>query len=213
MDSPDPKCVIKEMYYYELERKASIEGSLSLPLGVIFVLAGALWYMIKNAPVFGYTVPHILFYLFLSFLAVGIIFAVYFIIRAVWSYSYGYVMSPQELVERLDELKQYYLEQEGYWKKKTGKAIDVLAREYLDDDLHSHYIEAGQMNWEKNNSKSKYRHSMYKSIVVSVAFLLAALVPYLAITLPDRNNVQKIEIVNTSKPTPTPVKDKTNGKR
>src|SRR3990172_5925292 len=87
----------KEMYYFELKRKDTLNSSLGLPIGIVILLAGGVLYYIQNLPVLSLDVWPGVF--FATFILGGICLAVaiVFLVLALWNHEYSYLPTPSEI--------------------------------------------------------------------------------------------------------------------
>ena len=162
-----PKCwlnLFQGIYEKENERKYKIHAGIVLPTSIIVVLAGALAYVFKNFPrtaLIDFYIHLVLVFLFL----IPFGFSIFYLIRVVYNYEYGYITSPKGIWEYINDLHEYYLN-----VQLSEKTIDKQIREDIDEHLLTQYIEYGELAASNNDRKSYYVHKTHVFIVIAIIF-------------------------------------------
>lgn len=181
--------LFKDMYWKELDRKDRINSNLTLPAGILTVLAGVGAYYIQHFPSPQWELWTISFVVLSLFLCITIVFAVYYFSRAYHLGSaYGYIPTPKEIAQYILDLKNYYA-------SIKEPNIDELVEDDLRIFLVSKYSEFGTMNTQNNDEKSKYLHRSNVMISISLVILFFSLFPFYMVYHSD-SKMQKSEIVN-----------------
>ncbi|WP_417391995.1 hypothetical protein [Gimesia sp.] len=193
----NPLELFKSIYDNEQDKTDSINGQLSLPIGLVIVLSGVLAFYIEKCPecklVFEKEKIDIwltVFVLCLFFLLLFIIRAIYHLVRARYKYKYAYISDPEEFSEYIAELSQYY----------SGQGLDPASAEELisidlDKNLVKQYRNAALINQKNNFSKMGWMHKAIDSIVIALIMLGFSLFPFYKISKKE-NPIHRIEIVN-----------------
>ena len=177
----------KEHYFFEVNRRHQLTSALAIPTGVLSFLGGALLVIAKDleAPL------GILEKIQLSLVVVSAILmsvTIYFLIKSYFNYSYGYIATPKELKEHFEALVAYY-------SNNGGSRQD--AEKELEEYINSEYAEHTHRNIQNNDTKSSYLHRANGFLIASLVFIILAGLPYVAKSIMNGSDVQKIEIVNT----------------
>lgn len=181
--------LFKELYWKELDRKDKINSNLSLPAGIITVIAGVDAYYIQHFPSHRCELWNISFVVLSILLAISIAFAVYYFFRAYHlGHAYGYIPTPNEIARYASDLKNYYM-------SIKEPNVDEVVENDLRIFLASKYSEYGTINTQNNDEKSKYLHRTNVAISISLIVLLLSLFPFYMINHLT-SQTQKIEMVN-----------------
>lgn len=160
----------KDHYLFEIERKNALQKSLSIPIGIIVLLCGAVLIVAKSvsSPIDWLTFLKIAFLITSVFC---ILWSIYFLCRFHYGFAYGFLASPKETYEYKKQLEEYY-EKEGLEPDNA----DLEFKKYI----ISQYVEYTDINIKNNDDKSYYLYKANLSIVFSV-FLLSFQVLFLLI--------------------------------
>lgn len=181
--------LFKDMYWKELDRKDKITSNLSLPAGILTVLAGVAAYYIQHFPSPRWDPWIISFAVLSTFLCISIVFAVYYFFRAYHlGYAYGYIPTPNEITSYALDLKKYYA-------SIQEPDIDKMVENDLRVFLTSIYSEYGTINTQNNDEKSKYLNCSNIAISISLIVLFISLGPFYIVYHSD-SKIQKLEMVN-----------------
>lgn len=179
----------REMYNSGLERREKIEASISLPASMIVIFSGVLWFYSRCAINHDWDGWCIAFCVLCSLLFVALLFATYFLIRTLFNYGYGYILSP-------GQVWAYGLEVRKHYRQSGQSDVEGLTEKQVRAVLRGQYIEAGETNWRNNVRKSGYRHKMYTALVIAVFLFLVSLPPFLVLYSETHGEVQRVEVLN-----------------
>ena len=191
----DRLSIYKEQYYYELQRKDSLARELTLPVGIITFLIGAVTYFTGKLDKLHPSVPGALYVTLLLFIGVSILFAIYYLIRTNYGHYYEYVPTSRET-------ENYYKQLEDYYKGlKQDSEIQPSFEKYLIDT----YSKCNERNIMSNERKSAYLHNARTAIVIA---LISSVITLFAcnVDMTEKmfkaiiNNSNKEEVRNESKP-------------
>ena len=180
--------LFKNMYLAELDRKDKIKAHLSLPVGIIIALGGVGAYYIQNFPPLRIEFWSIFFVLSCVGLFLSVVFAVYYLVRALYGYKYGYIATPGKIYQYVLNLINYY---KNIGEPNIGNRIKDDLRSYL----ISQYSTLCDTNTQNNDVRSAYLHNFYNWIVCSLIALVISLIPSYMIQR-SAPKIQKIEIIN-----------------
>lgn len=155
-------------YFFELERRHKITSSLSIPVGVLVVLIGAITYLLNNYQ-FEQDLYSFAIAFFLLCSIISAIFTIIYLFRSYWSYVYQYLSSPTEY-------KQYYDELVTYYQENDTEDYERLAKRDFEEALSENYASATDLNWRNNNRKSATLHKANTSLVWLVIFTFISFV-------------------------------------
>jgi hypothetical protein len=177
----------KEHYFFEVNRRHQLTSALTIPIGVLTVLGGALLVIAKNleAPL---GILEVIQFLLIVVSAISMGVTIFFLIKSYFNYSYGYIATPKELKEHFEALVAYYSD-------INGSRQD--AEKELEEYINSEYAEHTHRNTQNNDTKSSYLHKANGFLITSLVFVILAGLPYVAISIMNGSKVQKIEIINT----------------
>lgn len=163
--------VIKDLYIFELEAKDRINNKVTIPIGIVTLLIGALFFLSKNLSDIKMNSLGILFFIFFAASTVSIIVIIIFIVLSYYNYKYRTLPYEKKLDLESKEVAQYYeLNYEEYFSK-NGISKEDLIKESIKKRLYNHYLKATESNRNLNNKKNKYlRYSGY-TIVIALILL------------------------------------------
>jgi hypothetical protein len=177
-------------YFHELERKAQITNSLSIPVGVLSLLCGVLGFYVSDFHFSLQPIPLVFPFLLLCS-AIVIVLTVYFLFRSYWSYTYRYISNPDELLTFQKDLEKYYQ------SIGNNNPVDHALTEF-EETLIRKYSNSATQNAINNDNKSSYLHKANSSLVwlVALVFLCTPIFFW------NKNTVSKMEskynIINNS---------------
>lgn len=175
--------LLKEMYHSELDKRHRINASLALPYGILAGLAGVVGYYVENLPARVESVMTTVFWVSLAALMLGILFAGYFLVRALWNHTYALATSPGKLARYAAELETYYAQ------TRTAE-IDKRIEEDLRRQLSLRYSQCGEINARSNFTKTRFLHLAHCAIVCAlVLFLVNSTAFYVLHRLPMKTKV------------------------
>jgi len=198
----------KEHYFFEISRKHQLTNSLSIPIGVLVVLGGAISFFIHQID---YSSEPVIF-LFYLLIAVSLFFflrTMYFLVRSYHNFKYRYIPSSDEALSYYNELKGYY--------SKHSITPDNSTSDF-EDFLIERYSKCANDNTWSNDSKTAFLHKANNSLITTLICVAICSIPYFYLSINNREKIQKIEIVNSQpikkeiqmtseKPNQTPPKD------
>jgi hypothetical protein len=180
----------KDSYFYELQRKDQLNGSLSFPVGIVTLLGGLAAIIAKAVswpP--DYNERVLLIFLALSVLCLAS--ACFYLVRSYWGHPYRYMPFSEDLLNFEATLKNYY--------NKTGKNEEdakTLTTRELTAYVVSEYAANAKFNAQSNERKSA---AIFKAnaFVISAMIALACTAPsYLYEKSREKPEPLKIQLVN-----------------
>ena len=159
----------KDHYFYEAEKAHKLTGSLTLPIGILTIIGGALTATIEpiGAHVGFMEVTRLLFQAiaWISILAAG-----YFVVRSRFRYVYDYIPTPQQV----SDYRDYLISSSDSTGAVASKVDDKLERW-----INSSYAQCAHTNTLNNDKKSTYLHSANVFIIFALIFTILSAGPYL----------------------------------
>jgi hypothetical protein len=159
----DRDSTFKEHYFWELQRRDSLNSSLAFPVGVVTLLFGATYAMSQTVSL-ELTGWNAVLLLLLVVTSVLLALGVFFLVQSYWGYTYKHMPLSAKLLDYREELVAYH--------KACGKiGVDAhaAAEEDFRNDLDRAYATNCEINSENNDSKSSniFRANLY--IIASIA--------------------------------------------
>lgn len=177
----------KELYFFEHDRKAKLTDSLALPIGVLGLLFGGVFFLFQHIPA---TAPNqylaVWFFLTLAHLAVLLLLlTAYCLIRALHNYAYYFLPRLTKLEERRQAIQAHILALKSYRERYPNSAqlvmpLDLDETWRFDDFLIAELVEAGRINTPNNNAKSAWLYRGVGFLVAAVATMGGCMLLYLA---------------------------------
>lgn len=177
--------LLKELYYFELQRKQQLEASLMLPVALLTGLGGVLFSFARSFT-YGGNAKTYVFATALSGATISLMWVVFYLIRATHPFTYEVIPSSTELLSFYDQSKDYY----------RSIAAEFKADEDFESEMRGAYAKASSKNRQNNISKSGFLYRAQMGLVCGAVFLAIGVIPYLADELVKPIPVQKVEIVN-----------------
>jgi hypothetical protein len=179
--------LLKELYFFELNRKQQIEASLTLPVAVLTGLGGVLFTFARSFG-YAYNKKTTVFVVALIGCTISLVWVFWFLIRATARFTYEVIPSSLELLTFWEESSAYY---------RTVRT-DFKAEVDFESKLKSAYARAGTKNMHNNISKAGYLYKAYMGLVAAALFIGIATIPYFANEVAKPLPVQKVELIRTS---------------
>lgn len=182
--------VFKDHYFFELERRDVLNGSLAFPVGLITLIGSALFLMFEKiaAPMAG---AEIYLAAVLLVCAGCLLFATYYLIRAFWGYTYKYMPLSSALLDYRANLAKFF-QATGH----DGPLAEELAAERFGQDLDRVYAENCQINSVNNDRKSSNAFKANCFVVAAIACGLAAIPLYASLSYNQPDTPFRVEIAN-----------------
>ncbi len=165
-------------YFFEIGRKQQLTRDLTLPVGVIVILIGAIFAITQNIieqnGEWGEVLIAVMGFSFLLLLI-----AIIYLIRSYVDYGYYYIPTSEEWKKRLDDLEKHY-------SQHKGNKQDAL--DYLEKEINAEYAKSVDINTLSNAKKSEYLH-------IAKGFLIA---PVVLVMFSGLIYVVNYSLINTS---------------
>lgn len=156
----------KELYLFELQRRSDLTNSLSIPIGIVSIIAGAVFYIIRQIsyPFSGLELPEVIF---VSVSTAFLLVSIYLLFRSYFNYAYGYIPTAQQLEDWRISLTEYY-------KRNSCANPKSQADTDLTEFLSSKFAKHAHRNTINNDRKSTYLHNANLFIILSLIAVLCA---------------------------------------
>ncbi len=180
----------KSHYEREMVRKTDLTSALSVPVGVISLLVGALVLMAKELHLpLNATDEFLLWAIIAS--AAACLLSTYFLIMSLYNFAYGYIATPVEIVEYRAKLAAYH-EATGLTAVDARKLAEEETLEYID----SEYAKYADRNARNNDIKSTFLHQANGAMIAAVLCGAVAGAGYVKNSLATTPPPTKTEISN-----------------
>ena len=177
----------RRTYEMEIERKDRINASLSLPAGVVALLAGVVALFAEKVPQSLPGIAGAIFAIAAVGLLVAIVVAVFFLLLAYIGRGYYYLNTPVEWREQVRALEDYY-------QNNDKNNIQALVEEDIERNLLSQYEESAHENFESNRKKLGYLSNAKIAIACGLVALLISVVPYYLLTHGEKTH--RVHVTN-----------------
>lgn len=194
VNARSPLATLRDFYksHYDLEivRKTDLTAALSIPVGVLSLLVGALVILAKELHV-PLSNPETLQAVALAISAAASLTSGYFLFRSLYDFAYGYVATPLEI-------HQYYVELAAFHKANGVADPDAksLAEEETLDYIDTEYAKYADRNSKNNDIKSTYLHRANGAMVAAVLCASVGAGAYIWNSIISAATISKVEVVN-----------------
>lgn len=173
----------KESYYHEFDHKDKINSRVSIPAGILPLLAVSDIYLInhiKDIDTFWKLSAMFLVAIY-SFTLFG---ALFYIFRTLYNHNYGYTATSQEIYNYRRSLEA------------SGYSEDVISEE-MSDYLSSEFARYASINHQSNLNKIFYLRVVYYWLIAALITGLLCIAPF-TLGKKDDADVTKIQVINPS---------------
>jgi len=180
----------KTHYALEVARKTNLTAALSLPVGVVSGIAGALVIMAKeaHAPL---SVGDLVELGAIALSAIACSLSGYFLFRSLYNFTYGYTPTPLQLKKYKDQLAAFHASA-GRPQAEANELAEAETLDYIDTE----YAKNADRNAKNNDIKSSYLHRANGAMIAAVGFGAVAGVVYVFNSVSSPRSIQKVELVN-----------------
>ncbi len=188
--------IYKEFYQKEFERKNELGNSLTIPIGIISVLATGIYFYLST---FDFNTNRILTDIFILLLLAGTFYllrSIYYLLRAYLVLQkketpYAYLAFPESLEDYFQRFKLHYIGT-GLSEKQAEQKSHLKLKEYLTE----RYCKTTTENMKINDERSANLFLCKKQILFSLGILLASFIPFVFNYFIKSEKNQKIEVVS-----------------
>jgi hypothetical protein len=158
----------EDQHAAELKRKAELSGALSMPVGIVGIVVGAIAYLARDIKFpFSCMQPFQLAALVLAFIAC--LFSGYYLFRSLNGYTYGFLASTLQIKHYFEGLIKFHRES-GKNEEDSQKIAEIETLEYISSE-HAKYAD---LNAANNDRKSAFLNLGNVAMFFAVLFLLVA---------------------------------------
>lgn len=180
----------KDHYERELTRKTELTAALSIPVGIVSVLVGALVVMAKELHL-PLSSLEVLQGTAIGLAALASLVSTYFLVRSLYNFAYGYVATPLEIQQYQTRLTAFH-EGQGMLLPDAKALADEETLEYVDGE----YAKYAERNAKNNDIKSTFLHQANGAMIVAVLCAAVAGGAHVFTSLTSPAAISKIELVN-----------------
>lgn len=166
--------LFKDIYYAEHTRKDHLHQSIAHPLMIGSLLYGAFFYFLFSLPSINEGCISAIFFLFFSLSFIVLLLATFYLIRSYFNYSYYHIPMPHEILDYEKKLRGYYSEKLSKPSNEIENRINIDLENFLLDE----YLRGGQLNGEKNDTRSAYLHWANFLIIIAGILLAFSFAPF-----------------------------------
>lgn len=192
--------LLKEMYYFEVERKNKLSTSLSIPIGILTFIFGIITFFLRNISCLGYNGWVIIFFcIFFILTIISLVCAIVFLIRSFYKYKYKYLPMPSDIENDIKNIKEYY--KNPYFKDYKKEDIEKLIEIDFFSLFPRYYKQCIKQNINNNDRKSLYLHKTSTAIILIIIFLFLSSIPFNVRYYINQKveKIQKVEIIKYNK--------------
>jgi uncharacterized Tic20 family protein len=163
----------KETYFREEEKKNEINNSLSLPIGVITILIGVVFYLLTN---FDFKFNLLLSIIFLVSSLSCILFlslSCFHVIKSYTNFHNGYGYS---YLADSDDLESFYQANKAYYK--VNPQLNDISDDEFSDYILSELIKNTDTNQKNNKTKSFHRYLSLKHLITALLLVFLTIFPF-----------------------------------
>ncbi len=177
----------KELYIFELQRRGDLTKSLSIPIGIVSIIASAIFVIITqlSKPLSSIEILEFCILLISIFL---LIISVFLLFKSFYNYPYGYIPTAKEIEDWRGSLVKYYIE---ISKNDSG----ILADEDITKFLISKFAEHAHRNAINNDTRSTHLHNANLFIIASIIFLFMSGGVFITESFSNAEKVYKVILV------------------
>lgn len=163
----------RESYHSELENKEKINNRITVPISIVTLLIGSLFFYFDKIDKINSDVSKVFFILFLGMSVIAILFSIFFLFKAYYGYQYDYIPLISEIKNFEDLLYAYHIN-DGKTEQQAGE----FTKRDVELFLAKVYVKSTTNNMIENERKLKYlRHAGWSLSVVLLTAVLAFM-PY-----------------------------------
>ncbi|WP_066759363.1 hypothetical protein [Crocinitomix algicola] len=184
----------KEFYIKENERRQEVLNSFNIPIAIITALSSATYFFITS---FDYKIEVFLTAIFIGLISitiVGLLLAIYYLIRAFSDFTKGYEYSGlpymKELYDWNKNLEEYY----EHYENDSGIA-DKKYEEYLIEKM----VEHTEHNMYVNDKKHGFIYKSKKFLIASLVLTLITLIPFGYNYFNKSDKIHHVELIGSKK--------------
>ncbi|MFG3449582.1 hypothetical protein ACGFZ3_13455 [Stenotrophomonas sp. NPDC047960] len=172
----------KEHFFFELQRRDSLNNSLSLLVGIVALLLGGTLTMSKGASLDA-SLSNIFRIVTLLLTTAALAATVYYMIRSIFGYTYAYFPDTKEMLKTRGEFISFYAAQHKCLETAKSAALEDYAAE-----VEAIYAECTARNGGNNDERAAWAHKANRWLVISLVLFAVAGVAYLTNTVgaPDK---------------------------
>jgi hypothetical protein len=183
-----------DWYNREEERKASVENSLNIPIGILTLLFVVQFYLVKDFDFVNYknweivSLSTFVTASWLSSLATG-----FYIFKSYHNfpneYKYGGIPYASQLLKHENELIEFYKQNATHFNNVKGEEKFI---EYLQNKL-AEQIDKNSFN---NDEKYRFLNISKRLLLLSIFTLVISFIPFLTNTFIKPTKHQRVEMIN-----------------
>ena len=180
----------RQRYDYEAQRRGELTGAVAMPVGVLSVLGGALFAILKDlhAPL---RASELVLLVSAVLCLLACLVSAAYLARSYFGYTYRYVATPKQVRDHHTGIKTAYVTAGGAGEHATAFA-DARILEYIQE----RYAESAHHNTLINDKKSWFLHRANGAMLAALLPAVAAGVAFLIVALHSAPSTTKVEVLN-----------------
>jgi len=175
----------KDHYTLEGARKNDLAAALSLPVGILSLILGALVVMAKELHL-PLKTAEVFQLVFISLSASACALCAYFVFRSLYGFAYGFVPTAMQLQNYEEQLRTYHVAA-GRTEAEARSLADTETLDYL----YGEFAKNADRNSTNNDIKSAFLHKCHGAIIAAVVFASAAGIAYVYASSVRRNQSRR----------------------
>lgn len=184
----------KTQYLKEEDKKNEINNSFSLPIGIITIITGALFFLLTNFDFKTNLIQSIFFAILSTSSFVFLCISVFFLIKAYTNFHNGYGYN---YLADTNDLESYYQAEKKYYKTNT-QLLDISDKEF-EEYIFGEIVKNTDINQKNNKKKSYYRYICLKHLITAFIILFFTVFPF-SINYMTRQKLEQNIILKTENP-------------
>lgn len=188
----------KETYHNEIKRRGDLYGELSIPIGLITVLATGVFYYFTNFDFKDNVTASVIFVILLIAGACCLIMAMYYLLES-YNITHDSPESEYDYLAYASDQRKYYDDLKASFKE-AGNDDEISEQEAIkgfEKYLLDKYINAAAKNTGLNDLRAAHLFKCKRFILMALIVLLTAFIPYSINFFVKGKSNNKIEVTKS----------------
>lgn len=158
METQERLKLYQQTYFFELERLAKLNSSITIPTGIVTILSGLAAYFFKsNVLPTGFIC--VVFGVAFIVLSIALAYAIYSIIRSYYGHRYEYMPTSKDVEKYWNQISQYH---------RDYPNAESTPEERFSNFLINHLTKCNFINTANNERKSSFLHKAKGAIIIAL---------------------------------------------
>ncbi|EOP60918.1 hypothetical protein IKQ_06149 [Bacillus cereus VDM053] len=165
------------MYYFELEQKEKINNRITIPMGVITLLAGLAVYYFKGLSNIELSIWGWAFFAIYGSYIMTIFIAIRLVFKAYYNYKYSYLPRPDIIENDITAIINYYDSNYEQYFSQDGSKEELIEKD-INNAVYSYYKNSTSSNIGMNERKLKYLRYAGNTLLIAIFLAALSIIPY-----------------------------------